>query len=158
MDAWKLPPKSKIYEALSAVADGRVRRKGDNQAEVISSTGTKTYIVEWNPDFSRIVSNDNASYWRGYLGYPIAAALMLLEKIDFDKRVAGLLAGIRWKRINKQFRNDYDKAIESVLHSLEAKGENPQTVRDEVDRIMAQIEKLSLQKLPRKRKPPTDTK
>lgn len=28
MTAWKMPPKAKIYEALSALADGRVRIKG----------------------------------------------------------------------------------------------------------------------------------
>ena len=42
---WKVPPKAKIYEALTAVADGRVNLKGGETAEVLSSDGTKTYIV-----------------------------------------------------------------------------------------------------------------
>ena len=75
MSTWKSPPKAKVYEALSAVADGRVTLMGGEKAEVVSSDGTKTYHVEWSPDSNQITSNDNASYWQGYLGYPIIAVL-----------------------------------------------------------------------------------
>jgi len=156
MALWKMPPKAKIYEALSAVADGRVKLKEGQQAEVVSSSGTKTYLVEWSEDRSAITSNDNASYWQGYMGYPIIAILMLLGRLSFKKEVADLLSGIPWKKINKQFRNDYTKATESVLAQLEAKGVPRETVTSEVDRIMAQIEKLELEKLPRRRRPPKD--
>ncbi len=50
MGDWKVPPKAKIYEALTAVADGRVKLTGGETAEVLSSDGTKTYIVEWSAD------------------------------------------------------------------------------------------------------------
>jgi hypothetical protein len=73
MSTWKSPPKAKVYEALSAVADGRVTLMGGEKAEVVSSDGTKTYHVEWSPDSNQITSNDNASYWQGYMGYPIIA-------------------------------------------------------------------------------------
>ncbi len=65
MGGWKVPPKAKIYEALTAVADGKVKLKGGETAEVLSSDGTKTYIVEWSADFGQITSNDNASHWHG---------------------------------------------------------------------------------------------
>ncbi len=42
MAAWKLPPKAKIYEALTAVADKRVSVQDAASAEVVSSSGTKT--------------------------------------------------------------------------------------------------------------------
>lgn len=154
MESWKLPPKAKIYEALSAVADGRVSRAGAHTAEVISSSGTKSYTVEWNDDVSAVTSNDNASYWRGHLGYPILAVLMHLGRLSYDSTIAGHLAGIPWKQINKQFKNDYDKAVGSVLTVLEEKGVSTQAIRDEVDRIMSEIEQLPLGKLPRRKRPP----
>jgi hypothetical protein len=154
MITWKSPPKAKIYEALSAVADGRVKPVGGEIAEVVSSDGTKTYHVEWSPDLNRITSNDNASYWQGYMGYPIIAVLIVLGKLDYKTKVADVLAGVPWKQINRQFRNDYAKAIESVLDTLEAKGTPRQVVAAEVDRIMTQIEDLELEKLPRRKRPP----
>ena len=154
MENWKLPPKAKIYEALSAVADGRVSRTGDNEAEVVSSSGRKTYTVEWNDDISAVTSNDNASYWQGYLGYPILAVLMHLGKLTYDSTIAQHLAGIPWKEINKKFKNDYDKAVGSVLSSLEEKGANIQAIRDEADKIMSRIEQLPLGKLSRRKRPP----
>jgi hypothetical protein len=154
MAKWNLPPKAKIYEALSAVADGRVSRTGDNEAEVVSSSETKTYTVEWSEDFSAVTSNDNASYWQGYLGYPILAVLMHLGRLSYDTTIARHLAGIPWNRINKQFKNDYDKAVESVLSSLEGKGVSTQAIRDEADMIMSGIEQLSLGKLSRRKRPP----
>jgi len=155
MVVWKLPPKAKIYEALSAVADGRVALSIDNnQAEVTSSSGTKTYNVIWNNDISAITSNDNASYWQGYLGYPILAVLMVQKQLQYDKSVAALMAGINWKQVNRQHRNNYDKALAQVLKSLEEKGANTGTVRQEVDRIFVQIKHLGLQKLPRTKRPP----
>jgi hypothetical protein len=154
MAAWKMPPKAKIYEALSAIADGRVRLKGDEKAEVVSSDGTKTYLVEWSEDVKGITSNDNASYWQGYMGYPILAVLMILGRLDFKQQVADLFSGIPWKQINKQFRNDYDKAVEFVLGDLEAEGIAREAIVPEVDRIMAQVERLELEKLPRRGRPP----
>ncbi len=49
-----MPPKAKIYEALSAVGDHRVKIKEDDTAEVVSSDGSKTYLVEWSPDVQKI--------------------------------------------------------------------------------------------------------
>jgi hypothetical protein len=154
MSTWKPPPKAKIYEALSAVADGRVKLVGGGIAEVVSSDGTKTYHVEWSSDLNQITSNDNASYWQGYTGYPIIAVLIVLRKLDYKNEVANFLAGVPWKEINRRFRNDYAKAIESVLATLENKGTPRQVVVAEVDRIMAQIENLRLEKLPRRKRPP----
>jgi hypothetical protein len=156
MGTWKSPPKAKIYEALSAVADGRVKLMGGEIAEVVSSDGHKTYHVEWSIDPDQITSNDNASYWQGYVGYPIIAVLMLLGKLDYKTEVASSLAGVPWKQVNRQFRNDYTRAVDSVLDTLEAKGTPRQVVMAEVDRIMAQIEGLKLEKLPRRKRPPKD--
>ena len=154
MGGWKIPPKAKIYEALTAMADGRVKLKGDETAEVLSSDGAKTYIVEWSPDFQQITSNDNASYWQGYIGYPIIAVLMTLGRLDFDGRLAQALSGIAWKETNRRFRNDYDKAVESVLLNLDVESGLRQRVVSEVDKIFNQLETLKLEALPRRRRPP----
>lgn len=156
MVIWKTPPKAKIYEALTAVADGRVRLKGGETAEVLSSDRTKTYTVEWSADLGKITSNDNASYWQGYTGYPIIAVLMVLGKLDFDASVAQALSGINWKQTNRKFRNDYDKAIESVLLDIDVESGLRHTVASEVDKIFTQIQTLHLEALPRRRRPPKD--
>ncbi len=59
----KFPPIEKILEAYTAIADGHVKLEND-QALVTSS-------------------NDNASYWQGYLGYPGIAVLMLQGKLPY---------------------------------------------------------------------------
>ncbi|MEJ2718472.1 MAG: hypothetical protein P8182_15275 [Deltaproteobacteria bacterium] len=153
---WKTPPKAKIYEALTAVGDNRVKLQAEHQAEVSSSDRTKTYIVEWTPDRRSITSNDNASYWQGYMGYPIVAVLMLLGSVDFHKEVADLLSGIPWKSLNKRFRNKYDNAIESVLAELDAKGVDRDRISTEVESIVEQIERLNMGKMPRRRRPPRE--
>jgi len=72
-NSWKMPPLIKVYEALGALGDGRVRIVDSRRALVTSSDGTKTYEVETSEDGREISSNDNASYWQGYLGYPAIA-------------------------------------------------------------------------------------
>ena len=144
MNPWKLPPRAKVYEALSAMADGRVKFTGEMTAEVTSSTGEKHYRVRWNEDLTQITSTDNASHWQGYMGYPILAVLMAKGKLDFDRDVASHLAGIPWKEINRRYRNDYERAMESVLADLQEKGIDTDAIRSEVGRIMGQIEGLRI--------------
>jgi hypothetical protein len=150
MEKWKLPPMAKIYEALSAVADGRVTFVSETSAEVASSSRDKTYRVSWREDFTQITSNDNASHWQGYLGYPIIAVLLAAGRLDLNRDIAQHLAGIPWKIVNRQFRNDYDRAVESVLLDLKDNDVDVQAIRDEVQKIMVRLSRLDLEKLPGK--------
>lgn len=154
MAVWKNPPKEKVYEALSAVGAGRVTLLEGLRAEVLSSDSVKTYTVEWSEDVKGFTSNDNASYWQGYMGYPIIAVLMTLGKLNYSAHTAVLLASVQWKEINKRFRNDYVKAVAYALDSLGLGTEARQAISDEVDRIMSQMEAMELEKLPRRRRPP----
>ena len=44
----KMPPLAKVFEAWSALADGRVSLDGeDRRATVASSNGAKAYTVTW---------------------------------------------------------------------------------------------------------------
>ena len=146
MTTWKMPPKAKIYEALSAVADGRVHRKGANEAEVVSSGGDKTYRVRWSDDMGSMDSNDHASRWQGYTGYPIVAVLLALGKITFDSETAGLLAGVPWKRVNDESKRDYEKAVDHVLRDVEAQGGNRAAIVAQADRIYEQLAALKLER------------
>jgi hypothetical protein len=154
MSTWKMPPKAKVYEALSTVADQRVTITGLTMAQIQSSSHDKTYDVVWSEDMREITSNDNASYWQGYIGYPIIAVLLKLGKLSFNTHIAELLAGVPWKAVNDQFKRDYDKAINHVLDQLEAKGGNRREIAQEVEKIYEQLGALGLQGAQRRHQPP----
>jgi hypothetical protein len=154
MTEWKLPPKAKVYEAMSAVAGGRVRIVSGNKARVLSSDGTREYTVTWDDDGRRYTSNDNASYWQGYAGYPIIAVLLATGTIDYDPATARPLAGVPWKRVNDRFRRDYEAAVAAVVRDMEAQGADGAAMAAEADRIYEQFTALKLERGPRKRPPP----
>ena len=74
---WKVPPKIKVLEALGSIADDRIKFVSENEARVISSSGDKEYTVKFDISTKRINSTDNGSVYKGYLGYPSIAVLML---------------------------------------------------------------------------------
>ena len=155
MAPWKLPPKAKVYEALSAVADGRVRpQAGADSAEVVSSDGSRTYTVEWSADRLSFTANDNASYWQGYLGYPVIAVLLTLGEVRVGDGVADALAGVPWHDLNERFKRDYDAAVESVLAQVGDRGGGRERIAREVDGVMEQLADLKLERPGRGRRPP----
>lgn len=153
MPTWEMPPKAKIYEALSAVVDQRVSITGRTTAQVLSSSRDKTYDVEWSEDYSEITANDNASYWQGYTGYPIIAVLLQTGRIRSNPHIAQRLAGIPWKSVNQKFKRDYDKAINHVLDGIEAQGGDRMEIAREVEKIYEQLETLKMQGGQRQRRP-----
>ena len=135
MTKWALPPLAKVYEALSAVADGRVTLTGETTAAVQSSERDKTYTVKWSPDWRIVTSNDNATKWQGYIGYPIIAALLQTGRIPYDPGAGSLLAAVPWHALNQQFKRDYDAAVESVLAQVAERGGDAELIRREARRI-----------------------
>ena len=112
----KLPPIEKIYEAMSAVADGRVALHPDERkATVASSNGAKAYTVAWSEDGSAYSSNDNATYWQGYAGYPVIAALMAQGRLPFDRAAAEGFARVDWTELNERHKRDYAAAVREVV-------------------------------------------
>lgn len=154
---WKLPPKIKVYEALGAIADGRVVING-NTARVGSSTGNKEYAVTFNLKNNQIMANDNGSYWQGYLGYPAIAVLMLKNKILYNIKVSGELKDISWKKLNKQYKNNWDKTIAHIHQDLQAKGISIAEVEREVQNIMEQLSQETYYYFGKKIRPPKDEK
>ena len=112
----KLPPIEKIYEAWTALADHRVDIKFENPeegyADVSSSDGQKAYVVKFSGN--KYSSDDNATYWRGYAGYPVIAVMMLQGKLPFDEEEAAKWSGINWTRLNKEHRNNYGAVVAEV--------------------------------------------
>lgn len=157
MTDWKLPPKAKAYEALGAVADGRVRVVSPTEAQVTSSGGDRVYTVSWTTDGRQFTSNDNASYWQGYAGYPIVAVLLATGVIEYDPGIAQALAGIPWKRLNDRHRRDYDAAVEEVLRDVAERGGDRAAVAAQAEAVHRQLAALKLERGPRKRPPPKRT-
>ena len=154
MAAWKLPPRAKVVEAFTAVADGRVRLTGPGSATVTSSGGDRTYDVEWSQDGRTVGANDNASYWQGYLGYPIVAVLLVRGELRAGEDVVQALAGVPWHDLNERFKRDYDAAVAHVLAGLPAGGPDAAQVERAVDDAMGRLGALDLQRAARTRRPP----
>jgi hypothetical protein len=137
-----MPPIIKVYEALGAIGDGRVRIMDSRRALVTSSDGVKTYEVEVSEDGREISSNDNASYWQGYLGYPAIAVLLARGFYRPPANVTDALAGIPWKTLNRKFKNDYTKTLAEVDKELEQSGHDPDAVRSEAEAVLSFVRRL----------------
>lgn len=112
----KLPPLAKVFEAWSALADGRVALDAEERrASVASSNGEKSYTVTWSEDGAVYASNDNATYWQGYAGYPVIAVLMAQERLPFDRGTAEEFAHVDWAALNERHRRDYAAAVREVV-------------------------------------------
>jgi hypothetical protein len=153
MASWKLPPRAKVFEAFTAVADRRVRLSGPGSATVTSSSGDRIYHVEWSDDHT-VAANDNASYWQGYLGYPIIAVLLARGVLRTDDEAVAALAGVPWHELNTRYRRDYDGAVAHVLRQLPPGAPAVKEVERAVDDVLAQLAALDLQRAGRGRRPP----
>lgn len=156
-EAWKMPPSIKVYEALGAIGDGRVRLEDEHRAMVTLSEGNKVYEVELSGDGREISSNDNASYWQGYLGYPAIAVLLMRGLYRAPANVIDALAEIPWKEINRRYENDYEKTLAEVNRTVEASGHDPDAVASEVESIMEALRKLAPVR-GKRRRPPSESK
>jgi len=150
---WKMPPLIKVYEALGALGDARVVLEPDGRARVTSSEGNKVYQIETSEDLREIASNDNASYWQGYLGYPAIAVLLARGLFPVSRESAVALAKIPWKQLNREHRNDYARTLAEVDNHVREHGGDPAAVRAEAGQILAALARLEPRRGPRRRPP-----
>ena len=148
---WKHPPLIKIYESLGAVADGRVEKTG-KCAKVYSSTRNKYYDVNYDPEKQLIMTNDNGSYWKDYLGYPAIAYLMTIGVLSYEENIGDLLKGIAWKDINQKFKNDFEKTLQFIL--LNKTTDEVDKLKRFTEKVDGEISKLGLGQLGKKTLPP----
>lgn len=140
---WKKPHISKIYEALTAIADDRLELNG-NKAKCYSSSGDKVYDIQYDPINGSIMSNDNSAFYTYSLSYPMIAYLMLIGKIPYQQKLLEILKDICWKDINQKFKNDYEKSIKLVLGELKSEGEDVDFIRMEIQKIYNFVCKLEI--------------
>lgn len=150
---WTTPPIIKIYEALGAIGDKRIEVDG-NTAKVYSSSRGKYYDVTYDPDKNAIMANDNGSYWKGYLGYPSIALLLMLGMVPYETWCAGALKDIAWKDINQKYKNDFERTLADIFQTLAERGVDVASLQKEAARILSDITKLDLSLLGKKTKPP----
>lgn len=148
---WAHPPIIKIYEALGAIADGRIKVFG-NSAKVYSSSGNKFYSVDYAPDSSSIMVNDNASFYKGYLGYPAIAFLLMIGELNYSSTIAEELKDIAWKDINQKFKNDFNKTLAFILETKTP--EIREALEKEVAKIDEKLQTKTYNLLGEKTKPP----
>ncbi len=143
-EPWEMPPIIKVYEAFGAVADGRVQLQDDCHATVISSDFTRTYQVENSTDCRSISSNDNASYWQGYLGYPAIAMMLKRGLLQAREDVIQALGKIPWKKLNRRFRGDYGRTIAEVMRTVEeTTGVDHRVIEAEANAILQALKNLA---------------
>jgi len=150
---WKMPPLAKVYEALGAIGDGRVRIEDAHRASVTSSDGEKVYTVESSADGAEISSNDNASFWQGYLGYPAIAILIARGLIDVDQNAIRALAGVPWKELNTRYRHDYDRTLDEVMRGADARGYDVDAIRAAAAAVLEAVRSIGPRQGPRRRPP-----
>lgn len=146
---WTMPVEVKVYEALAAVADGRVRLLGPTNAEAASSTGERVCTLAWSEDGRTYSSNDNASYWHGSMGYPIIAVAPARGQLTYDSAIAAQLAGITWKALVHAAGHDYVKALEVASRGVETAGGDRTAITKHAKAIYAGLAELRLERGPR---------
>lgn len=135
----KFPPLEKVYEAWTAIADGRIAMHPDH-AEVSSSDGEKQYIVRF--DGNKYSSDDNATYWQGYPGYPVIAVMMLQGKLPLDMTEAEKWKNINWTVLNKKFKNNYQAAVAEIEKE---RGIDPETADNAARKVMEALMELPIE-------------
>jgi len=138
---WGIPHIEKIHEAYSAIADGRVKIE-NGIAKVTSSDYKKEYTISWEDGVYS--SNDNASYWKGSLGYPVIAVLMLQGILIYSNEIALYFKGIKWKELNTKHKNNYAVVVDLIMVELQEKGITISEINEEVLLIFEQIKSLTI--------------
>ncbi len=135
------PPRIKVLEALSSIADGRISAV-NNEARVSSSSGEREYHVVVTGDL-RAYSNDNGTLYRGYVGYPIIALLMMRGVIPYDEAIARALSGIPWRTLNETYKR-YEVVEEIVLKRAEERGISREVVMGYVSVVMKKLSSMRI--------------
>lgn len=143
----KLPPKEKIVEAWSAIVSDRISCDmpfTDNSgiASIKSSSGSKTYLVEWDGNIYR--SNDRATFWQGYPGYPVIAILILRNLLPFNESLAVNFKDVNWTEINSAAGRDYSNALRLVEEERNLDAETIEAISKEIGATITVLRSLDI--------------
>lgn len=148
------PHISKIYEALTAIADHRYELVSDTELKLYSSSRGKYYTVTYDPKTSQIMSNDNTAYFTHSISYPMITLLMLRGDLTYDKALLGPLSKIVWKDIMTKYKNNYDAGISEVLINLKNQNIDTDSLQSQIAKIYEKASKLVLSPLGKRMLPP----
>ncbi len=135
-----LPPVEKIPEAYTAIADNRIEMF-DDYAIVKSSNGEKEYLIKWNDNL--YYSNDNSTYWQGYIGYPVIAVLMLQGKLSLNEGILKYFKNVNWNALNKKNKRDYKASLEEVL--IDVSESDRELIDIEIQKVYEEIKSISIE-------------
>ena len=142
----KLPPKIKVLEAISAIADNRIKILNDYEAIVESSDRSRVYRVYVNLSSREVDSTDNGTRLRNYVGYPIIAFLMIKGVLPLDKELLEYFKGIPWKKLNEEFKS-YEKVLNYIKSEVESKGLPFSKVEKYMTLVLNKLKMLNLKKI-----------
>jgi len=138
----RLPPRIKVLEALSSIADGRVELM-NSKARVVSSDGSREYKVVVDYERRRVYSSDNGTVYRRYIGYPIIAVLMLKGILPYDKEISKKLKGIRWRELNERYKSY--RIVEGIVKRIyKERGGDEKELDEIVMKVMNKLSKITL--------------
>lgn len=146
----KLPPKIKIIEALSAVADNRVIIQDllSNEWRCDSASSPwKSYKILYNEKENSIISNDSWSTNQWFLWYPAIAFLLKIWKLKYDETVLEMIKDINRIDIKEKVRKDYEWMFRLISWNLHMKWYNVDDFITQVEYIYIQISELHLKEL-----------
>ena len=150
MNERKLPPKIKIIEALSALADNRISVEDllSNEWKCSSASSPwKIYKILYNEKEKTISSNDSLSINQWFLWYPAIAFLLKIWKLEFDESILEMVKDTNRIDIKEKVRKDYESMFRLVLWKLHMDWYNVDYFISQVDNIYNQISDLHLKQL-----------
>lgn len=137
---WKMPHIIKIPEAYTALIDERYKREDGGRLIVFSSDYSKQYTVTIYDD--GYASNDNMSYNKGILGYPIVVSLILENKIVIDREIASLFSKINWTETNIKYDKNFTLSMEAVIKAVSNEIYSYDAVYMNIQNVYIQLKKL----------------
>ncbi|OYT40905.1 MAG: hypothetical protein B6U89_00760 [Desulfurococcales archaeon ex4484_58] len=135
------PPRIKVLEAIGCIGDERIKVLDDERARVVSSMGDREYYVvvkKKNENEYLVYSSDNGTIYRGYIGYPIIAFLMLRGEIPIDRDVMKAMTGVPWKELNERYRK-YSIVENIVMDRAERIGVSREVINDYINIVMKKL-------------------
>lgn len=135
------PPRIKVLEALGTIGDRRIKQLSETRAVVRSSMGDREYrviLIGLSENSYRVYSNDNGTIFRGYVGYPILAFMMVKDILPVDNEVARVMVGIPWKELNERYQK-YSIVENIVLTRAEKLGVSRSIIDEYVSVILKKL-------------------
>ncbi len=84
------------------------------------------------------------SYWKQTIGYPIIAIMMISGELRYNKEVVKFFKNINWKKLNKEYKNDYVKVAQLILNDMKDNNVDTDWIKTETEKVYEQIKNLKL--------------